>query len=298
MSILGSLELEHPLMNAAGTCKSLEDVQRFVRSDVSAILVGSITMEERQGNEGNVYFKSPHFSLNALGMPNRGAMYYKVVLPEMVRIAHAAGKPLGVSVAGFNTDEYGQLSELCLGSGVDFIELNLGCPNIWDGGVQKRIVSFDPMSVANVLSTVEADFPTDVTLGVKLSPYSDPELLRDVASIIADEPSPVRYVATSNTFPNGFAFDGTGHSAIGVQRAGVSGGAMKAIGMGQVDQFREYLPVSIALVGVGGIFGGQDVADYLHIGAASVQVSTAYWNANEGAAVFGRILAEYMELVS
>ena len=295
MITLGNLELDHPFMNAAGTCKSLEDVQRFVRSDVSAILVGSITMESRQGNEGNVYHKTPHY---ALGMPNRGKTYYRSILPQMVILAHAAGKSLGVSVAGFNSDEYGQLTELCLESGVDFIELNLGCPNIWEGGVQKRIVSFDPMSVANVLSTVEHDFPNNVTLGVKLSPYSDPELLRDVAQIIGDEPSPVEYVATSNTFPNGFAFDGTGHSAIGVERAGVSGEAMKAIGMGQVDQFREYLPVSIAIVGVGGIFGGQDVVDYLHIGAAAVQVSTAYWNANEDVSIFGRILAEYMELVS
>ncbi|ORT94849.1 dihydroorotate dehydrogenase, partial [Frankia casuarinae] len=56
MSGLCGVSLEHPIMNAAGTCKTAEDVETFARSAVSMIVVGSITREPRSGNSGNVYW--------------------------------------------------------------------------------------------------------------------------------------------------------------------------------------------------------------------------------------------------
>src|SRR3989344_3127833 len=111
-------------MNAAGTCKLLEDVQRLSRSATSAIMVGSITKEERTGNEGDVYWADSIHSINSLGLPNRGAAYYAAHLPSMVRVAHDEGKPLFVSVAGFSPEEYAHLTEVALKGGADLVELN------------------------------------------------------------------------------------------------------------------------------------------------------------------------------
>lgn len=299
MITFAGLELEHQLMNAAGTCKTVEDVKKFARSAVSAIVVGSITMEARLGNEGNVYFEQPGFSLNSLGMPNRGASYYRSVLPEMVRTAHAAGKLLGVSVAGFSSEEYGQLVMMCYISGVDFIELNLGCPNVWDGGVQKRITSFDPTGIANVLTVVEHEVPSTFVIGLKLSPYSDPGLLGDAAGVISGYTNVAKYIATANTFPNGLAWAPSGNFAITGSLGGVSGPAMKPIAMGQARQWMTALadPVDMPIIGVGGIASGQDMLDYINLGCTAVQVATAYWNANEDPGVFSRILTQYHDLV-
>ncbi|MDO8691281.1 MAG: dihydroorotate dehydrogenase, partial [Dehalococcoidia bacterium] len=140
---LMGLALEHPLMNAAGTCKSLDEVKQLSRASTSAIMVGSITLQERAGNSGNVYVAGPRFSLNSLGMPNPGASYYEKHLPTMAALAHDAGKPLLVSVAGFTPPEYGELAAVAFDGGADAVELNLGCPNVWQAE-QLKPIDFDP----------------------------------------------------------------------------------------------------------------------------------------------------------
>ena len=67
VEIAGS-KLEHPLMNAAGACKKVEEVQELARSATAAIMLGSITLEPREGNSGNVYWAGDGFSLNSLGL--------------------------------------------------------------------------------------------------------------------------------------------------------------------------------------------------------------------------------------
>ncbi len=290
---LAGVELEHPLMNAAGTCKTLEDVEKLARSSISAIVVGSITLASRMGNEGNVFWPGPIYSQNSLGMPNRGRDYYQDTLPRMVEVAHGAGKALILNVAGFSHIEYGELAALAHEAGVDIIELNLGCPNVWDDGQQKKIASFDPFGIAAIMAEVERKVPDDRPVGVKLSPYSDPGMLAEVADTIKD--LPIRYVATCNTFPNSLVLDENGKSVIDVGLAGLSGPAMKPVGLGQVKQLRQLLPDSVELVGVGGITKGRDVWEYQQVGASAVQVATAYWNSNENPGVFGDILSDYID---
>jgi dihydroorotate dehydrogenase (fumarate) len=74
---LAGITLEHPLMNAAGMCKTTPQVIRLARSAVAAVMVGSITMEPRAGNQGNVFWQDPagRYSLNSLGLPNPGSAY-------------------------------------------------------------------------------------------------------------------------------------------------------------------------------------------------------------------------------
>ena len=155
---IAGIRLEHPLMNGAGTCKLIDGdmgVKTLVRSATSAIVVGSITLEPRPGNSGDVFFVNNGFSLNSMGLPNPGADYYRKNLPEMVKLAHQARKPLFVSVAGFTHEEYADLTVLAFDGGADLVELNLACPNVWQGSSQKRIACFDSKLVSEILRTVE-----------------------------------------------------------------------------------------------------------------------------------------------
>jgi dihydroorotate dehydrogenase len=289
---VAGVRLEHPLMNAAGTCKLLEEVRALSRSATAAIMVGSITVEPRTGNSGDVYWSGPMFSLNSLGLPNRGAQYYAMVLHEMVGIAHDEGKPLFVSVAGFSANEYAGLAELALRCGADLVELNFGCPNVWAGSVQKRIVCFDPAMVYDTLTKVEEKIGAGAKVSVKISPFSDPFALVQVAEVIGMS-TMVKAVTTTNTFPNAFGFNGT-KSAItpGGGLAGFAGPAMKPIGLGQVRQLRAFLPERIQTIAAGGVTHGKDVQEYLDSGAVVVQVATAYLN--RGAQVFSSLLGELL----
>jgi dihydroorotate dehydrogenase len=286
---VAGVALEHPVLNAAGTAKSLDDVTRLARSPVAAVTVGSITKEPRDGNAGEVYVSRSGYAVNALGMPNRGAAFYRDALPEFAGVARAAGKPLAVSVAGFSTEEYGELAHLAGGSGADLVELNLGCPNVWDDGRQKRIMSFDPELVSGA---VRAAAGAGAPVGIKLSPLSDPVLLAEVAAAAVE--AGTAYIVSCNTFPNGLALRPDGRAAVDVGYGGVSGGAMKPIALGQVAQLRALLPDGVDVVGCGGVRTGDDVRDLLTAGAAAVGLATAFWDAGEDPGVFGDLLADWL----
>lgn len=290
-TVLAGVPLEHPLLNAAGTAKSVAEVERLARSAVSAVTVGSITVEPRDGNAGEVFTARDGYAVNALGMPNRGAAFYRDALPEMAALTRDAGKPLIVSVAGFSPDEYATLAALSATAGADLVELNLGCPNVWDDGSQHRIASFDPELVART-ATVAVAAADGVPVGVKLSPLSDPTLLAEVAGTLVD--AGVRFVVSCNTFPNGLALRPDGRSAIDVEYGGVSGGAMKPIALGQVGQLRRLLPPTVDLVGVGGVRRGEDIDDFRHAGAVAVGAATLFWTAGEDPRCFGDLLADWV----
>lgn len=287
---VAGVALEHPVVNAAGTAKSLDDVTRLARSPVAAVTLGSITKAARDGNAGEVYASRPGYAVNALGMPNRGADFYRDVLPEMAGIVHEAGKPLIVSVAGFSPEENGELAHVAADGGCDLVELNLGCPNVWEDGEQKRIMSFDPELVVRSL---EAAAGAGAPVGVKLSPLSDPVLLAEVAAAAAG--AGARFVVSCNTFPNGLALKADGRPAVDVGFGGVSGAAMKPVALGQVSQLRALLPDAVDLVGCGGVRSGQDVRDLLAVGAVATGLATAFWDAGEDPGVFADVLADWVE---
>ena len=130
------------LMNAAGMVKTLADVGRIATTPVTHIVVGSVTLEPREGNLGRTEGALGAMAyINALGLPNPGLAYYLEHLPQMRTIAQRAGKILRISIAGFSPQEYGELARALVPFGE--LEINLGCPNVYAEGRRKEIMSFD-----------------------------------------------------------------------------------------------------------------------------------------------------------
>ncbi len=289
-------KLEHPLANAAGTCKKLEgelSVKELCRAKPAVITVGSATIPERLGNPGNVFYIGPHEGLNSLGMPNSGESYYIKYLREMVRKAHATGALLKFSGAGFSPDEFVRLAALAQQAEVDIFEANLSCPNVIETlGTPGAPYCFNPALTDQTLRAIRKK--TNLLIAAKVPPYSNPSDLQRMARIVHE--AGVDIVIACNTFPQGMALDDKFKPVIsaGVGRAGVSGPAMKAIALGQVMQWREALPERIAIGGAGGISSGKDVMDYLHVGADYVEIATQLFV--EGPGMFSRLLAEMVDL--
>jgi dihydroorotate dehydrogenase (fumarate) len=295
---LAGINLEHPLMNAGGTCKSLEEVQRFARSAVSAVMV-NLLMHERPGNSGNTYWSNGHYSLNSKGLPSRGEQYYKEVLPEMVRIVHQAGKKIFVNISGFTPEEYADLARMADKAGVDGIEFNFGCPNIWEGRTQKRILSFDLGGIRHTLQLV-GGLSLAIPIGVKLSPNSDPYVIELQSQLFNELDSLPSYVKVSfltlcNTFPNAHIPKRGGGSVISARLAGMGGRALKPIALGQILQFKDQqdegkLPAHIQFVGAGGVESEEDVLDFEEVGATVVQAATKYFDHDENPGAYSDIL--------
>jgi len=299
---LAGLTLEHPLMNAAGTVKNLDDVRKMAETAVSAIVLGSITYDARPGNAGNTFVSMPDgaFAVNSIGLTNDGLIATVARMPDMLAIAHDKNKPLIVSVAGFSPSEYGILADTVNDHGADIIELNLGCPNVWGpDGKQKRLASVDPDLIRRIVEDVEERITENARLIVKLSPL-EPSLLATVGRVLSEKPI-VKAVVCSNTFPNALVLHPNGRPVIDSPQVpkglgGLSGPALKPIALGQVQQMKELLQGrDIQVVGVGGISTGQDMKDYLSVGATAVQVATAFLSPR-GGQVFTDILTQYVEL--
>jgi len=274
---LAGLRLEHPLMNAAGTCRLVEEARKLILAPTAAVMIGSITAKPRPGNSGEVFWPTSGLSLNSMGMPNPGADYYRQHLPEMIALANQANKPIFVSVAGFSAPEYVMLTALAFSCGAALVELNLSCPNVWEAGQQERIACFNPSYTAEILNAVERQVGPRARIAVKLSPFSDPSMLLTIAKIIGDSKL-VKVVTTSNTFPNALCLDEQGRPRIatGDGLAGLAGAALKPIALGQVKQLRQLLPERIQLIGVGGITQPQDILNCQRAGATAVQIATDY----------------------
>lgn len=272
---IGGIDIEPGVMNAAcNVAKSPEDVAALARTRIGAIVVGSITLEARKGNSGSVWYASADraYALNSYGMPNKGADYYRQVLPTMLDTAHAANKKLILSIAGFCLDDYARLAELANTAEVDILELNLGCPNIQtDDGKPELIASFDQEYMSEIISEVVAE--TDIPISLKLSPYSNSAELESTAKLI-NRYSSVHAVVSSNTFPNGSLPSPDGYPVLSTGYGGVSGAAMLPIALGQVHQFYEHLDRRIKVIGAGGIETRQDVERFFQMGASAVQAAT------------------------
>lgn len=266
MITIGDFKLSNPVMNAAcSIAKTPNDVKQMCTTKAGAVLVGSITVEQREGNPYPRWQDEGGYALNSFGMPNKGLKYYAVELPKMVRVVHDADKLFVLSIAGFKKSDYKKLARLAEVSKVDLLELNFGCPNARE---ESGIASFDINYMKDVIEEVQSS--VDVPLMVKLSPYSDPVLLGRVANMLAK--TKVVAVVTSNSFPNGYmqSADSNQSSHYG----GVVGRALFPVGIGQVKQFRSLLPKHVSIVGVGGIESKKDVKAYINAGADAVQVST------------------------
>lgn len=269
--MISDLKIIKPIMNAAcSVAKTFDDVDSMCKTEAGAVLIGSITTLAREGNPEPRWYEGNGFGLNSFGMPNGGIDFYKEALPRMINTIHENNKIAFVSIAGFSKQDYVDLAAMVNSSGVDVIEVNFGCPNVSVDGEQKPIVSFDPVAMEEIILAIKT--VTELPLAIKLSPYSNPSDLKNASEVLIR--TKVSAVVTSNTFPNGFYPGSDGSSVLANEFAGVSGRAMLPIGLGQVRQFKDLLPDSIDIIGVGGIETSADVSAYLSAGASIVQVAT------------------------
>ena len=300
--------IDYPVGNGGGTCKTIEDLERFIKTDIPMIEIGSITQKPRLGNEGNTFYSGNGFTLNSLGLPNPGYDYYKENLPLMVEKAHLAGKKAMVNVAGFNKEEFNSLTKLSFSSGADYTVMNCGCPNVWAGKVQKDILTynFDCFNETIVYVLLNnKDAASKGKIGIKLSAILDPLYLSRIVNFLnklVEVPVQsgfcyVGFVIAINTIANCYDENSEGSSVINPNGglAGMAGKAILPIAIGQVRQLRNQLNPIIRIIGIGGITKGVDVQKMINAGADFVQVVSAYYN-NEDLSIYSNIGAEYVML--
>jgi dihydroorotate dehydrogenase (fumarate) len=286
--------------NAAGMVKSLTDVELACQGPATEVTVGSITLGgKRDGNKadpgkGRVYYCHPTegWSLNSLGLPNMGLTEYARVLPDMVRMAHAAGKELRASIAGFSPQEYGILAKECAELGVDDVEINLGCPNVWGEEGQKPIASYHPELSAKILAEIRDKLPAKARkASVKISPVEDRAILLNLLGVFRESTIISRVVGT-NTIPNQERLAEDGSSAIsfngGNHKGGLAGTGIFEQSLKVMETVAYFFDGEMDVTVVGGISSSKTLQSHLRPGVTSFQCGTAYYE--HGPRVFEEIL--------
>jgi dihydroorotate dehydrogenase (NAD+) catalytic subunit len=264
---LCGIALRNPVLAASGTFAYGVEFEKLL--DLNALggfVVKGLSREPIEGNPPPRVYESASGMINSVGLQNIGVRaFVRDKLPALARWRTA----VFANVFGNQVEDYLEvLRVLNDHQGLAGYELNVSCPNTSHGGIY---FSSDPSLLAEVVAAAKrvATRP----LIVKLSP--NVSAIEPLAR--AAEQSGADALSLVNTFIS-LAIDArTRRPRIGAGFGGLSGPAIKPIALRLVCQAAR--AVKIPVIGLGGIAGGEDAAEFLIAGATAVQVGTAtFWD--------------------
>ena len=260
------VEFRNPVLLAAGTAGFGEELVHVMDlSELGGLVTKSVTVEPRDGNPAPRVSEFDAGMINSIGLANPGLEgVRREKLPWMRD--HLAGTHVFVSVAGGSRQDYLQIvSELDGEEGFLGYELNLSCPN--DRALHGLPFALDPDALADVVSACRAR--TERPLLVKLAPNA-PDMGASARTAVDAGADGVTVV---NTLPGLVVDPDSGQARLGAGPGGMSGPALRPVGVHAA--WRAAQAVDVPIVGVGGIFRADDALQYLRAGASLVQVGTA-----------------------
>ena len=254
--------LQSPVIAASGTFGFGVEYENIVDlKKLGAVSGKGLTLEGKYGNEGERLWETPSGLINSIGLQNPGVQHFiDNELPDMLRMGCAAMANLG----GSTIETYEEGARLLDKTDIDFIELNISCPNVKAGGIAYGVKA---ASAREVVGRVRKC--TTKPMIVKLSPNAE----NIVEMALACEEAGADGLSLVNTF-QAMAIDlekrrPVFHNVF----AGLSGPAIRPIALRMVYQVCG--AVKVPVVGLGGIATAHDALEFIMAGATAVQVGTA-----------------------
>lgn len=262
---LCGVKLNNPLIAASGTFGFGREYQEFYPLEkLGGVSCKGITLKERQGNLPPRIAETEGGILNAVGLQNPGVDHF---IENDLDWLKAQNTAVIANIAGNTVEDYCAMAEKLSETAVDFIELNISCPNVKSGGVQ---FGTSCASVGSITSEVKKHCKKP--LMVKLSPN-----VTDIAEIAKSaEFSGADVISMINTL-TGMRIDiNSKRPIIRNNTGGMSGSAVFPVAVRMVWQV--YNAVKIPIVGMGGISKWQDAVEMLMAGASALQIGTVLFN--------------------
>ena len=259
---VGGIRMRNPVLTASGTFGYAQEFEQHLDLNrLGGLVVKTITRLPRPGNPAPRIVETPAGMLNAIGLQNVGIdAFIREKLPYLRKLT----PPLIVNVAGESVEDFRELTKrISDQEGIAGIELNVSCPNV-AGGLD---FSTDPKLTYQVVKAARE--ATRLPVIPKLSPN-----VTDIRAIAkAAEEAGADGISLINTLV-GMAIDvRTRRPKIANVTGGLSGPAIRPVAVRMVWQVAQ--AVKLPIVGMGGIFCGEDAAEFLIAGATAVAVGTA-----------------------
>jgi len=256
------IKFKSPIIAASGTFGFGKEMQQFYPlSRLGGISVKGLTLEPREGNNPPRIAETNMGMLNSVGLQNPGIKYF---ISELLPWLSEQNTVIIANIAGNTIEEYCQMAELLANTKVDMLEMNISCPNVKQGGVQ---FGTNPDAVYKI--TTEVKKYSKQPLMVKLSPNT-----ADIkATAQAAEDGGADAISLINTI-TGMAINAyTKKPILGNIIGGLSGPAIKPIALRMVYEVSKI--VKIPIIGMGGIYTGEDMAEFMIAGASAIMVGSA-----------------------
>jgi len=261
---LSGVELDNPIIPASGTFGfGYEFAELYDINILGSLSFKGTTLEPRFGNPTPRIAETRSGMINSVGLQNPGVD--KVISEELPKLRACFNKPIMANISGFSIDEYRTCCEkIDKEDQVEFIEVNISCPNVHNGGMS---FGTSPESAAEVTKAVKA--VTSKPVFIKLSPN-----VTDIVSIAkACEEAGADGISLINTLL-GMKIDlKTRKPVIANKMGGFSGPAIFPVAVRMVYQV--YEAVNIPVIGMGGVSRAEDVIELMLAGATAVEVGAA-----------------------
>lgn len=254
--------LKNPVVTVSGTCGFGEEYSPYyAASDLGAIAVKGMTLAPRMGNPPPRIAETPAGILNSIGLQNPGV---EVFMDEDLPRLKKEGATVIANISGSTIADYCRMAEKLSDTDVDFIEMNISCPNVKEGGVA---FGTNKDTIFEITSEVKKYSKKPVI--VKLSPN-----VTDITEMArAAEAGGANAIAMINTLL-GMRIDiKTKRPILHNNVGGLSGPAVFPVAVRMIWQVRN--AVSLPILGMGGVASANDAIEMLIAGADAIGVGTA-----------------------
>ncbi len=260
------IKLANPMLLASGIADETgASMARAVREGAGGVVTKSLSILPRIGHPNPCIVEVEGGLINAMGLPNPGIEGFREEI-EHYRRKTRGKAPIIASVFGSSIEEYADASRLVTGLGVDGIELNGSCPNAKGLGLQ---FGQDPTVIIELVRAVKAR--TTLPVLFKLTPNT-----HDIVSLArAVQEGGADCIVAINTLQAMKIDIMTARPVLTNTTGGLSGPAIRPVGVRCVFDIARAPDIRIPIIGVGGISTWEDVIEYMMAGASAVQVGTS-----------------------
>ena len=261
---LSGIGLDNPVIPASGTFGyGYEFAEAYDINCLGTFSFKGTTKEPRFGNPTPRIAECTEGLINAVGLQNPGVE--AVIREELPKLKQCFHKKVMANVSGFSIEDYAHTCALLdKEDQVGWLEVNISCPNVHNGGMAFGV---SPQAAAEVTAAVKE--VTSKPVYMKLSPN-----VTDIAAIAkACEAAGADGISLINTLL-GMRIDlKTKRPVIANTMGGFSGPAIFPVALRMVYQV--YEAVDIPVIGMGGVRSAEDVIEMMLAGASAVEVGAA-----------------------
>ncbi|HAE91366.1 dihydroorotate dehydrogenase [Tissierella praeacuta] len=256
------IEFKNPVIAASGTFGfGREFEEYFPIEKIGGICTKGLTLNKRDGNRGIRIYETPSGIMNSIGLQNPGVRGF---IDEELPFLEKKDTVILANLGGSTLDDYLQGIELLNNTSVDFIELNISCPNVKEGGMAFGIKCNTALEVVKETKKVSKK-----PMIVKLSPNA--ENIKEMAYTCVE--AGADGLSLVNTF-NALAIDIYKRRPIFNNiTAGLSGPCIKPVALRMVYEVNQV--VDVPIIGIGGIMTAEDAIEFIMAGATAIQVGSA-----------------------